>query len=73
MMLVLLAMYFLPSIVALVRHRHNTGAILMLNLFLGWTCIGWVVAMVWAASSTPPTTVIIQQQPAEQPPNARYR
>jgi len=26
----------------------NMDAILILNLFLGWTFLGWVIALVWA-------------------------
>jgi hypothetical protein len=43
-----LVLYFLPSIVAGFRGHQNTGAIIALNLFLGWTFLGWVVALVWA-------------------------
>ncbi len=42
--------YFLPTIVALVRHKRNTLSILLLNLFLGWTLIGWIIALVWAST-----------------------
>lgn len=45
------ALYFLPSIVASHRDHHNTSAIVLLNLFLGWTFVGWVVALVWAATA----------------------
>lgn len=54
--------YFLPSIVAFNRNRHNKGAIFVLNLFLGWTVLGWVVSMVWAVSSNQPPVVVVQQQ-----------
>jgi hypothetical protein len=47
-------MYFLPSIVALVRSKRDTLAIFLLNLFLGWSVIGWVVALVWAAKNDAP-------------------
>lgn len=40
--------YFLPATVASYRRKRNTGAILVLNLFLGWTLLGWVIAFVWA-------------------------
>ena len=40
--------YFLPSIVALARSKRDLVSILLLNLFLGWTFIGWIVALVWA-------------------------
>ncbi len=40
--------YFLPFAIAFYRKRINTGAIFALNLFLGWTLIGWVFSLVWA-------------------------
>ena len=43
-----LVMYFLPSIVAFARSKRDTASIVLLNFFLGWTMIGWVVALVWA-------------------------
>ncbi|MDR3547700.1 MAG: superinfection immunity protein [Candidatus Pacebacteria bacterium] len=46
--LILIALYFLPSIIGFARHKRNGGAIFALNLFLGWTCVGWVVSLVWA-------------------------
>jgi len=42
--------YFAPTIVALARHKRNTLSIFLLNLFLGWTLIGWIVALVWAST-----------------------
>jgi len=44
------AIYFFPSIIAFGRQHHQQWAILVLNLFLGWTLIGWVAALVWAAT-----------------------
>lgn len=44
-------MYFLPSIIALVRSKRDILAIFLLNLFLGWSVIGWIVALVWALKS----------------------
>ena len=41
-------MYFLPSIIALARSKRDILAIFLLNLFLGWSVIGWIVALVWA-------------------------
>jgi hypothetical protein len=41
-------MYFLPSIIALARSKRDILGIVLLNFFLGWTMIGWVVALVWA-------------------------
>jgi hypothetical protein len=38
-----LAVYLLPSIVG--RRRRNANDIIKLNVLLGWTVIGWIVAM----------------------------
>jgi hypothetical protein len=48
-----IALYFAPAIVAGVRHTHNATAILLLNIFFGWTIIGWFVALVMAICSAP--------------------
>jgi hypothetical protein len=41
-------LYFIPAIVAFCRKKTNRAAILAVNIFLGWTFLGWVVALVWA-------------------------
>ena len=50
--------YFLPSIIALARHKRDTLAIFLLNFFLGWTLIGWVIALVWSAKNDAPLAVL---------------
>jgi hypothetical protein len=47
-------LYFLPSLVALAKSKRDLLAIFLLNFFLGWTMIGWIVALVWAAKSDVP-------------------
>ena len=49
--LLLLALYFLPSIIAGHRKHRNRGAIKALNLLLGWTFVGWVIALVWSLTA----------------------
>lgn len=51
LVLVALAIYFLPWLIAVNRDHGNRGSIGVLNLFLGWTFLGWVIALVWAFSS----------------------
>jgi hypothetical protein len=46
-------LYFLPAIIAAVRHTHNSTGILLLNLFLGWTMVGWFVVLLMAIFSMP--------------------
>jgi hypothetical protein len=48
-----IGLYFLPAIVAALRHTHNATGILLLNIFFGWTVIGWFVALLMAIGSAP--------------------
>ena len=46
-----LALYFLPAIIAYKRNHHNRLAILMVDLLVGWSFLGWCVALVWACTA----------------------
>ena len=46
-----LALYFILLIIAQVRRHKNIGAIAILNVVLGWTFLGWLVALLWALNS----------------------
>ena len=46
----ILGIYFLPDWIAQSRGHPNRGSIFVLNLFLGWTFLGWVAALIWANS-----------------------
>ena len=49
--LFIVAMYFLPSIIAAFRSHAHIGPIVVINFFLGWTFTGGVVALAWSVSS----------------------
>ena len=49
-----LIIYFLPSIVANYREIEKQAGVFVVNLFLGWTLIGWVVALTWAVTGEKP-------------------
>ena len=53
-----IVMYFLPSIIG--HNREGAGGIFLVNLFLGWTVIGWMVALFWACTARvrPPVMVV---------------
>jgi hypothetical protein len=44
LMTILSLFYLLPFAIAFYKRRANSGAIFALNLFLGWSLIGWVIA-----------------------------
>lgn len=43
--------YMLPWALAATRGKSNSGAIFWINLLLGWSVLGWIVALVMAAGS----------------------
>jgi Superinfection immunity protein len=45
--------YVFPTHLARARSHDNTLAIAVLDLFLGWTLLGWVAALVWACTVGP--------------------
>lgn len=46
--LVIIILYFIPSVVAGARKHPSAAAILALNILLGWTMLGWVIALIWS-------------------------
>lgn len=46
-----IAVYFVPTFVAIYRSHHQAAAIVIVNIFLGWTFLGWVVALAMAFSA----------------------
>lgn len=48
---VVIMLYMLPAITASSRGHRQAAPIFVVNLFLGWTLIGWVVALAWSLSS----------------------
>ena len=63
-LIIMVGLYFLPTIIAGCMKKRNTVAIGMLNLLLGWTFIAWVVAIVWACCS---------EEAVEYVDNGKYR
>jgi hypothetical protein len=49
-------LYFLPTHLAIKRSKSNRMAIFAVDFFLGWTLIGWVVALSWALTKEKPET-----------------
>lgn len=47
-------LYFLPAIIALVRKVPNRGSVIVVDLLLAWTVIGWIAALAMACRSKPP-------------------
>ena len=49
-----LVLYFLPAIGAIAAKRPGASSIFIVNLFFGWTLIGWVACLAWASYPVKP-------------------
>jgi hypothetical protein len=68
--LISLAAYITPTIVALVRKPPQFGAAIAVDIFLGWTIVGWVVALAMACRSRPQPQYLVPPgwAPQQRPP-----
>jgi Superinfection immunity protein len=51
-------LYMVPTAIAWRRHHHQRYAIAAGNFFLGWTILGWIVALCWALTQVRPAPVV---------------
>jgi len=52
--LLIIVAYLLPGIIASNRKHHNSTAIWLVNIFAGWSVLGWFIALVWAVTNPAP-------------------
>ncbi len=55
--LVAVVLYFLPTIIG--HGKRDATGIFIVNLLLGWTGIGWFVALLWACASEPRVSTVL--------------
>ena len=54
-------LYLLPWAVASKRRVHSDGGIVALNLFFGWSVVGWFSALLWAMSAKTEREFLLRQ------------
>ena len=54
MVIITVAVYILPTLLAWKRQSSRRWRITLINLLLGWTLVGWIVAMVMTFAYEPP-------------------
>lgn len=59
--------YFIPTVIAVMRKHSQTVPIVAVNILLGWTFLGWVVALVWSLTADK-APVVVQQTFGAPPP-----
>src|SRR6266436_4973619 len=55
----LTAIYFAPALVAFFRRQQNRWFILALNFLFGWTIVGWIICLAWAARAPSGEPVVV--------------
>ena len=63
----IIAAYFVPTVVAKYRDKKNTEAIFLVNLIFGWSMLGWIAALTWALYAE---KQMVNESPTADAPNA---
>ncbi len=64
MLFIIIGVYLLPSIVAICRRAYYSAATIIINIFFGWTFLGWVIALILSFLNVPnktPQQIVINQ------------
>lgn len=43
-----MVIYFIPSIIAFRRDAASRWVIFLVNVFLGWTLLIWIIILIWS-------------------------
>lgn len=54
--------YFIPTFIAFSRSHDSKGWVFFLNILLGWTGLGWLFCLLWAAFGKTHSSQIVTQQ-----------
>lgn len=63
-LLILIGIYLIPTIIAICRKAYYAAAAITINILLGWTFLGWVIALILSLLNTPnrtPQQIVINQ------------
>lgn len=54
LLVLVVCLYIIPMLVALDKGHKNFPGVMLVNLFLGWTLVGWIAALIWASHRAAP-------------------
>ena len=60
-LITLAAAYLLPTLIAWSRHAPDLAVVAVINILLGWTAVGWIIALILALRRAAPAIQIIGQ------------
>ena len=70
---VALPLYFLPVIIAYLRPGPDRASVAIVGVFLGWTYVGWVVALALAVRDGRPAVVVVTERGYARPNDVTNR
>jgi hypothetical protein len=59
--MVALPLYILPMIIAYLRPAPDRASVVIVSIFLGWTYVGWVIALALAVRDRRPAVMVLTQ------------
>ena len=63
-LLIIIGIYLIPTIIAICRRAYYSVAAITINILLGWTFLGWVIALILSLLNKPdkaPQQIVINQ------------
>ena len=58
--LIIMIAYLLPVLIGWSRHVADLGSLAVINIALGWTLVGWVIALAMALRTRPESAPAVQ-------------
>ena len=69
--LIIMIAYLLPVLIGWSRHVADLGSLAVINIALGWTLVGWVIALAMALRTRPESAPAVQIFQGVLPPSTR--
>lgn len=57
-----ICIYFIPTFVAVTRKVTNSGSVFVINLLLGWSIVGWAIALAMAVKTNMTRVEIVNSE-----------
>ncbi len=70
---VTLPLYFLPVLIAYLRPAPDRASVVIVSIFLGWTYVGWVIALALAVRDRRPALMVLTQPGSAHPKTVANR
>lgn len=67
MWILIILLYLLPTVNAYWNKKRNAGSVFVINFFLGWSIIGWVIALSMSMGKDAKPTIVVKEKEKKSP------